>query len=76
MSEPISIRETHHGIGRVLLAQLAATARAEGRARIDWIVATDDERGQSFYRGMGASVNEEVRHCRLDADAIAALAGV
>jgi len=58
------------GIGKALIKELCAIAQKNGCGRIDWIVARDNENGRAFYRSLGASVFEEVRHSRLDEVAI------
>jgi GNAT superfamily N-acetyltransferase len=62
------------GVGATLLSELCIVAQNTGCGRIDWIVATDNDRGRSFYERSGAQIFEEVRHARLDERAINALA--
>lgn len=62
------------GAGEALLSELCVLARKTGCGRIDWIVATDNDRGRSFYERSGARIFEGVRHARLDERAINALA--
>src|SRR3546814_2723305 len=38
------------GVGEALLSELCILAQNTGCGRIDWIVATDNDRGRSFYR--------------------------
>lgn len=54
------------GIGRELLVAVADQALARGCARLEWLVATTNERGLAFYRRCGASVLESSRVVRLD----------
>ena len=63
-----------YGIGKALLVELCNIARRNGCARIDWIVANDNDNGKGFYRSLGATIFEEIRHSRLDQDAINRLA--
>jgi GNAT superfamily N-acetyltransferase len=58
------------GIGRVMLAHLAALAKRRGCGRVEWTAAVGNERALAFYRRNGASVRERSRLCRLDAAAI------
>lgn len=62
------------GVGQALLLELCFIARETGCGRIDWIVARDNEIGKDFYRSYSARIFEEVRHARLDEDAINKLA--
>ncbi|MEY4564960.1 MAG: hypothetical protein RLZZ618_4237 [Pseudomonadota bacterium] len=54
------------GVGRQLLSWLCREAAAKGCARIDWIVAADNDNGQDFYNRMGATIFENVRLARMD----------
>lgn len=74
--DDLFVRESHrgHGVGNALIRRLAILADTNGCARIDWIVATSNITARDFYSHIGSRVNEDVRHCRLDADAIAGLA--
>lgn len=58
------------GTGKALLLELCSVAKKTGCARIDWIVASDNKNAQEFYRNMGATIFEEVRHSRFDEQAI------
>ncbi len=62
------------GVGRALLAWLCREAVAHGCARIDWIVAAQNDNGRGFYEQMGATISEVVRLARLNEDAIRRLA--
>ena len=74
--DDLFVRESHrgHGVGSALMRRLAVLADRNGCARIDWMVATSNITARDFYTHIGSRVNEGVRHCRLDADAIARLA--
>ncbi|MBE9177225.1 GNAT family N-acetyltransferase [Oculatella sp. LEGE 06141] len=61
----------NHGIGQALIARLSEIAIATGCGRIDWTVATGNAGGIRFYQRLGASIQESVRLCRLDGEAIA-----
>lgn len=62
------------GIGRAMMAQLAAIGKEEGCARVDWTVDVENEGGQRFYADIGADIKQGLRLCRLDRAAIDALA--
>jgi GNAT superfamily N-acetyltransferase len=54
------------GVGRALLARLAAIAVARGCARLEWSVLDWNELAHSFYRGVGAQAMSEWTTWRLD----------
>ncbi|MCG8368311.1 MAG: GNAT family N-acetyltransferase [Pseudanabaenales cyanobacterium] len=58
------------GIGQALIRHLCQIAKQNGCGRIDWTVATSNDRGVNFYERIGAKVRQEVRLCRLDSAAI------
>lgn len=60
----------HQGIGRKIMQQLCKIADQNGCKRIDWTVATNNLNGIQFYQKNGATISEELRLCRLNADAI------
>jgi GNAT superfamily N-acetyltransferase len=62
------------GLGRGLLAHLAALAIARGCHRMEWSVLDWNEAALAFYRRAGARVLEDWRICRLTGDALHALA--
>lgn len=62
-----------HGVGRALMAALAARAKAEGRTFLWWSSKAWNREAQAFYRGLGA-IEEEVRSHALLGDAFDALA--
>jgi GNAT superfamily N-acetyltransferase len=59
-----------HGIGKRLLAWLAATALERGCARLDWAVLDWNEPALSFYRSLGAVVQDEWTTLRLTGAAL------
>lgn len=73
--DDLYVCESHReeGVGRALMRHLASLASKNGCARIDWIIAVGNARGRHFYTQIGSRIDEDVRHCRLDADAIARL---
>jgi GNAT superfamily N-acetyltransferase len=75
--EDFIVREAarSHGIGRALFQALARAAEARGCARIDWVVLDWNEAAMRFYSGIGVRPEAEWRPWRLDAAAIARLAG-
>lgn len=62
------------GIGKHLLKYLAALAVQRNCARFEWSVLDWNQPAIDFYRAMGARVMEDWRTCRVDDDALNALA--
>jgi GNAT superfamily N-acetyltransferase len=62
------------GTGRALMEHLCRIAEQRGCCRIDWLVSRFNDRGQKFYRSIGASISDKARLVRLDENAIKALA--
>jgi diamine N-acetyltransferase len=62
------------GIGRALLSRLACECRERGWPRIEWAVLDWNRPAIDFYRSLGADIAEDWRLCRLDGEALAALA--
>ena len=63
------------GVARGLVGALAAEARAQGYARVDWAVLDWNEPAKAFYRRLGARHNVTWEPWRLDGEALAALDG-
>lgn len=61
------------GMGRALLAHLAALARARGCGRLEWWVLDWNESAIRFYRSLGAQPMEDWTVFRLTGDALARL---
>ena len=61
------------GIGRRLLAAVAAQAVAAGAVSVWWAVLSENRRARDFYAVLGAR-DEDARVLELDGDALAALA--
>jgi GNAT superfamily N-acetyltransferase len=59
------------GIGKELLARLAARCVAEGWSRFEWAVLDWNAPSIAFYRSIGANVMDDWRICRLSGDALA-----
>jgi GNAT superfamily N-acetyltransferase len=59
-----------HGIGRLLLGELARRAVAEGCGRLEWAVLDWNEPAITFYRSIGARPMEEWTVYRLTGDAL------
>jgi len=72
--EDLYVRPEHrgHGVGRALLADLAATARAHGYARVDWSVLDWNEPAIRFYESIGAVPMAGWTGYRLTGEALAA----
>ena len=62
------------GLGRRLLAHLAAVAVERGYGRVDWAVLDWNVDAMRFYRSIGAVPIDEWTVCRLSGEAIPALA--
>jgi GNAT superfamily N-acetyltransferase len=67
----VSARRT--GAGRALFGALAAEARVQDCARIDWSVLDWNDLAKDFYRGLGGRHHEGWEGWRLDGDALVAL---
>jgi len=74
--EDLFVLEPHRrrGIGRALLARLAALALERGSGRVEWSVLDWNASAIAFYQSLGASVLPDWRICRVTGDAIATLA--
>ena len=59
------------GIGRLLLASLAATARARGCGRLEWSVLDWNAPAIGFYERLGATILPEWRIARVTGAALA-----
>ena len=62
------------GIGKALLAHLAARCGREGLDRLDWAVLDWNAPSIAFYRGLGAAPQSDWLSYRLSGKALAALA--
>jgi len=62
-----------HGVGRALLAELAAIARREGYARLDWSVLDWNMSAIRFYESLAAVPMDEWTGYRLSGEALKAL---
>lgn len=63
------------GIGRALLAHLAARCAAEGLPRLSWSVLDWNAPSIAFYRAQGAELMDGWTTCRVTGAALARLAG-
>ena len=74
--EDLYVRPEHRGrgIGKALLAHLAARCRAEGLARLDWAVLDWNAPSIAFYESLGARPQADWIVYRLTGDALATLA--
>jgi len=69
--EDLFVRPAHRraGIGRALLATVAATLRARGGERLEWSALDWNELALGFYRGLGArTMDQWVTHRLIGAD--------
>lgn len=74
--EDLYVRPEHRGAGhgRALLARLASECAAQGWSRLEWSVLDTNSGAVGFYESVGASFLDEWRTCRLDGEALAAVA--
>ncbi|WP_300019234.1 GNAT family N-acetyltransferase [Pseudonocardia sp.] len=74
--EDLYVRPAHRGagLGRALLARLAAVCTERGYARLEWSVLDWNAPSIEFYRSLGAQSMDGWTTFRLDGDALAALA--
>lgn len=63
------------GIGTALLAGLAARGLAEGLTRLEWSVLDWNAPSILFYETLGARLMSDWTSCRIEGDALVALAG-
>lgn len=61
------------GVGRALLARLAALAVERGCGRMEWAVLNWNDPAKAFYRRLGAAPNEEWTVWRLTGTSLVAL---
>jgi GNAT superfamily N-acetyltransferase len=74
--EDLFVRPAHrrHGVGRALLAAVAARTRERGGERLEWAALDWNELALGFYRALGAhTMGEWVTH-RLEGEPLAQLA--
>jgi ribosomal protein S18 acetylase RimI-like enzyme len=74
--EDLYVRPAHRGrgLGRALLATLAAVCAERGYGRLEWSVPNWNQPSIDFYRALGATPMDEWTTFRLDGEALAALA--
>lgn len=63
------------GVGGALLRRLALLATDRGYGRIEWSVLDWNQSAIGFYQHLGARLMDEWITCRVDGEALAALAG-
>ena len=63
-----------HGIGKALLARVAARAVEQGCVRLQWDVLEWNQTAIDFYQSMGAKFLDQWRIMRVNDEAIASLA--
>jgi GNAT superfamily N-acetyltransferase len=75
--EDLFVRPAHRGggVGRALLAAVAARVRERGGGRLEWAALDWNELALGFYRGIGATTMGEWITHRLDGEALARVAG-
>lgn len=62
------------GVGKALMLELARTAVREGCGRFEWNVLDWNQPSLDFYRSLGARQLDDWVGCRVDGDALRALA--
>jgi GNAT superfamily N-acetyltransferase len=62
------------GIGRACFRHLAQIARAEGAARIDWVVLDWNAHAIAFYESIGAPIVKDWRVCNVQGETLERLA--
>lgn len=62
------------GLGRALLGRLAEECTARGLTRLEWTVLDWNTPAIGFYERIGAAFMDDWRSCRLDGDALRAVA--
>ena len=67
-------RARGRGLGTALVRALARLAVERGCARFEWTVLDWNTSAQAFYRALGARILTEWNLCRVDGEALAALA--
>lgn len=74
--EDLYVQVDHRGkgIGKAMLKELAAIAVERGCARFEWSVLDWNRPAIEFYEAMGARLMTDWRTCRIDDDALRALA--
>jgi GNAT superfamily N-acetyltransferase len=74
--EDLFVRPAHRraGVGRALLAAVAARVHARAGARLEWSALDWNELALSFYRGLGARTMDQWITHRLEGEGLAALA--
>ena len=65
----------HKGIGKALMAHLAAKCIENGWARLQWAVLDWNAPSIDFYRSLGAVLLDEWTGCRVSGEALSRLAG-
>jgi GNAT superfamily N-acetyltransferase len=73
--EDLYVQPAHRGagLGRAVLARLAAVCAQRGFARLEWAVLDWNAPSIGFYRALGAVPMDDWTVFRLDGDALAAL---
>ena len=75
--EDLFVRPPHRGagVGRALLAAVAARVRERGGERLEWSALDWNELALGFYRGLGAQHDGRMGHPPPDGEALRRLAG-
>lgn len=70
----VSPDQRGNGYGAALLSRLAAVAVERGCARLDWQVLDWNQPSIDFYEAIGSGIRRDWLPCRLDGDALTAMA--
>jgi GNAT superfamily N-acetyltransferase len=70
----VAASHRNRGIGRALMSRLARIAEELGCGRIEWTVASGNDRGIAFYEREGAAIHQNTRPVRLSREGIERLA--
>ncbi len=75
--EDLFVRPEHRGrgVGKALMARLAARCVAENLPRFEWSVLDWNTPSIDVYKRLGAVLMDDWTRCRLSGEALAALAG-
>jgi GNAT superfamily N-acetyltransferase len=76
--EDLFVKTEHRsrGIGKALLAAVAAQALERGCGRVEWSVLKWNTAAIGFYRSLGAQFLDEYSTCRIDEEPLRRLAGM
>ncbi|QFT29475.1 putative acetyltransferase [Labrenzia sp. THAF82] len=62
----VSSSYRNHGLGKMLIRKVVASARDRGMLRIDWLASADNKKAHDFYKQIGAKDCDSVVFFRID----------